>query len=267
MRAERLDKLEEYIINNKTVSLEILADKFKISKTTLRRDIETLLEHGLIKKVYGGVVAVQKNSENPKILTPFAERSNKNKNEKRLIAKKATEFINEGDIIFVDTGSSTVDIIDFLSAFNNLTIITNSVVILYKCLDFPNLNLIGLPGVLKTNTASLVGIDACTYLSRFNIDKAFMACTAIDMNGVSNATVEEAEIKKTALSRSRECYILIDHTKFQKTSLITYCPLADIDHIITDRAPGDEFGLAFAKNHVKVHLADTLISAATLDDD
>ena len=116
MRSKRIDLVENYIINHKTVSIDKLCEVFDVSKNTIRRDLSVLVEKGTIKKVYGGVT-VNENQE----LVSFEERNVKNSNSKLALGKAAAEFIEDGDSIFLDSGTTTVNIIDFLKDKKDIT--------------------------------------------------------------------------------------------------------------------------------------------------
>lgn len=257
MRVKRIDQIEEYIQENKSVSLDKLCEIFEVSKNTLRRDIDVLTKRGTVSKVYGGVTAVETYSNNVKGLIPYTERNIKNQEEKQRIARSAAAHIKSGDTVFIDTGTSTLDILDYLGDISNVTVITNSVLVLSKALNYPTLNVIALPGTLKNGTASMVGLGCIEYLRRYNIKKAFMACTAIAESGASNASAEEYEIKKVALEQSEQHFVLVDHTKFDKVSLMTFCQLSDIDCLITDQMPSEKYTGLFRQHGITLELSRT----------
>lgn len=255
MRIKRIDRLESYILEHKSVSIDKLCEEFQISKNTLRRDLDVLTKKKTVAKVYGGVIAIEPSNSGISVLTSFNERNIKNIEAKIQIVKAAVQFIEDGDTIFIDTGTSTLNIIDYLGHLSKVTVITNSVQVMYKAQAYPNINLIGLPGILKRDTFSLVGSSCSKCLKTYNIDKAFMACTAISLkNGVTNASFEEYEIKKTALAVSHKHYLLVDHTKFEKTSLMTYCEINELDYIITDAQPNDTFVKYFNDNNIHLEV-------------
>lgn len=248
MRVERIDRLEEYIISNRSVTLDELCTTFEVSKNTLRRDIETLLERGNIAKVYGGVVAVEKK---PSVgLISFDERRTTRLDLKEKIAKTMSTKISNGDSLFIDTGSTTLPLIQHLSKFDNLTIITNSIPVIYSALSYPTLNVISLPGTLNHSTDSLVGASCLDALKCFHVKKAILSCTGLTLShGVCNASFAEFEIKKAAMSLCRESFLLADHTKFGVTSMMSYAKMDQFDCIVTDELPDALFqGYCHDKN-------------------
>ena len=215
MKTHRIKNVEEYILKNESVSLDKLCDVFKVSKNTIRRDIKELLEKGKIKKIYGGVTINQKK------LVPFEERNIKNHAEKKVTAEIAAAYINDGDIIFIDSGTTTMWLIDYLKN-KNITILTNNLSAIVSALPYPNLNIISLGGTLKRKTNSFVGNSTSLVLKDYNISKAFMAATGISIaRGATNSSVEEYELKKLIVEKSDEIFLLVDSSKFDSISLMT----------------------------------------------
>lgn len=257
MKIKRIYQVESYILEHKSVSIDNLCEEFHISVNTIRRDLDILTKKGTVSKVYGGAIAIELTTSTSGALTSFNERNIKNSEAKNRIVKVAVQFIKDGDTIFIDTGTSTSNIIDYIGHLNKVTIITNNIEVLYKAQAYPNIKLIGLPGILKHDTSSLVGSDCSKYLKAYNIDKAFMGCTAISLeNGISNGSFEEYEIKKIAIEKSHEHYLLVDNTKFDKTSLMTFCQIHQIDYIITDVRPNDMYMEYFKNNNIHLEIAE-----------
>ncbi len=250
MKTHRIKNVEEYILKNESVSLDKLCDVFKVSKNTIRRDIKELLEKGKIKKIYGGVTINQKK------LVPFEERNIKNHAEKKVTAEIAAAYINDGDIIFIDSGTTTMWLIDYLKN-KNITILTNNLSAIVSALPYPNLNIISLGGTLKRKTNSFVGNSTSLVLKDYNISKAFMAATGISIaRGATNSSVEEYELKKLIVEKSDEIFLLVDSSKFDSISLMTYSPLENLDYIITNKTPPKKYTDFFKKNKINLLIAE-----------
>lgn len=236
MKDQRLDQLEQYIVDNRSVTIDHLCDAFHISKNTVRRDLDSLLPRGRIVKVYGGAKAAETAVSPIKIpLQGFEERHFANRAVKEYICHLAAGLVKDGDIIFIDTGTTCIPLIEEIKHVH-CTIITNSLQVAVLAAPYENLDIIMLPGKLKRETLSFVGIEATENLMIYNIDKAFMASTGVTLeNGMTNASSEEYIIKKTVLEKSREKHLLVDHTKFGRSALHTYGMLDDLNSIITDQ--------------------------------
>lgn len=241
LKTKRIEQIQEYVFKHQTVSLDELCEVFDVSKNTIRRDVQELAEQGIVKKVYGGVAV------NHSTLESFTERQTRNEHLKRSIARKAASFVQDGDIIFIDSGTTTLEMAEYLQA-KQVTIITNNLDFIINSLPYENLNVLSTGGVVDRKTKSFVSFNI-ELLKAYNINKAFMASTGISIsNGVTNASPLESEIKQTVVKRSSEAYLLVDHSKFDKSALMTYCSLDEIDYIITDSAPGEVYD-EYAKKH------------------
>ncbi|MFD1774262.1 DeoR/GlpR family DNA-binding transcription regulator [Paenibacillus rhizophilus] len=251
LKPKRIKQIQDYIMEHNTVSLDELVNVFNVSKNTIRRDIQELVEGGEIKKVYGGVTAV-----NITTLLSFNDRKTRNRSEKQRIAKAAARYVNDGDIIYIDSGTTTLEMIEYIKHIN-LTLITSNLDFILGALPYSNLNVISTGGVLERKTKSFASIKNTDLLKAYNINKAFMASTGISISsGVTNSSPLESEIKQIVVERSREVFLLVDRCKFGKHALMTYCNLDEIDYLVTDSMPGGDY-LEYAKqNEIKLVVAD-----------
>lgn len=248
MKENRIQELKNYIIANERASLDDLCTLFNVSKNTMRRDINELEKQSIIKKVYGGIVLNDK-----KTTEPFESREEKNITSKQVIAKLASQFVQDGDIIYIDSGTTTMHMIPHLAEIRNLTIITNNLNVIMGSLPYPNLNVLCTGGVLFRTTNSFVDMDAVNSLKKFNISKAFMASTGISITkGITNSSSFEYDIKRYMVEHCDTVVVLADATKLGRVSLTTYCELKDIHVFITNELPGDEFVDFFESNNIQL---------------
>ncbi|WP_312422384.1 DeoR/GlpR family DNA-binding transcription regulator [Anaerospora hongkongensis] len=248
MKENRIQELKNYIIANERASLDDLCTLFNVSKNTMRRDINELEKQSIIKKVYGGIVLNDK-----KTTEPFESREEKNITSKQVIAKLASQFVQDGDIIYIDSGTTTMHMIPHLAEIRNLTIITNNLNVIMGSLPYPNLNVLCTGGVLFRTTNSFVDMDAVNSLKKFNISKAFMASTGISITkGITNSSSFEYDIKRYMVEHCDTVVVLADATKLGRVSLTTYCELKDIHVFITNELPGDEFVDFFENNNIQL---------------
>ena len=168
MRFSRLNKMEEYIQSRDYVSLDELCIVFKKSKSTIRRDVAELASRGTIEKIYGGVKAAGQ----PANLISFSERIFKLASEKQTIGKIASEYVQDGDSIFIDSGTTTLNMIPFLSSMDNVTVLTNNLYVVTKCMEYPNLNTVSFGGLLNPKTASFApDYYTLKHIRKFNIKR------------------------------------------------------------------------------------------------
>lgn len=253
MKLARINHIEEYIMNNKTVSLDKLCEVFNVSMNTIRRDISTLIKKGSIKKVYGGVTVNEINS-----VTPFEERNIEHSREKDLVCQMASKFIADDDVIFIDSGTTTMKLLNYIKDHQHLTILTNNLNIIIAALAYPNLNVITLGGNLIRETNSFSGIGSIDLLKYYNISKAFMASAGISIsNMVTNSSFQEHDIKRAIIEKAEETYLLVDSSKFGKSALVTYCELKAVDYLITDNVPPNSFVQYCNNNNVNLIYEDS----------
>ena len=255
MRAERIDSIIEFIYRNKNVTLDQICDDFNISKSTVRRDLSEILKDTNLKKTYGGITLKNKWG-NKKYLTSFSERNIENADKKLAISKKAANIVEDNDIIFIDSGTTTFYMVDYLGNVNNLTILTNNLEVIFRAVKYKNINLISLSGTLSRETLSFVGTTSISTIKNFNISKAFMATTGFSiMNGVTNSSPLESDIKRTVISKSNKIILLADSSKFNSVSLMTYCNLEDIDILITDKMPDKNISDYLYNNKISIEIS------------
>lgn len=233
MKVNRLNSIEQYVIARETVSIDELCEVFGVSKNTIRRDLNELEMRGHITKVYGGVTAAVSNGAVP---TPI--RSGLNPADKSLIGRLAAEEIEDGDTIFIDSGTTTLCLLRYLVAKKRITIITHSLGALSEAAKYENLTIISLGGIYSPTTDSFVGLSTIEALSAVRITKAFMGATGVSLTaGMTNTTFLEAEIKRAVVQRADHIYLMADSSKIGREAIVTFCHLKDLTAFITDREP------------------------------
>lgn len=232
MKLKRINNIENYINEKETASLTELSEKFDVSLNTIRRDVKYLTDNGAIKKVYGGVTSTKGSK-----LTTYDFRTMKEANEKRIIAKLSAQYIEDGDFIFIDSGTTTVSILENVDPHKNITVLTSNLGIINEAVKHPNISLMILGTNYHSKTQSFINPTIDNQLENYNITKAFMATTGLSIEtGVTNSDYYEYEIKKEISKISQNIYILADSTKFSKVALMTYLDFDEIDKIFTDSA-------------------------------
>jgi len=253
MKSFRLRRMEQYVLEKENVSMEELCKEFDISMNTARLDVAQLVNKGTIRKVYGGVCSNRQNS-----LVPFEERKTRNNESKRAICRAAAELVEDGDIIYIDSGTTAMYLVDFLENRKNITILTHNLNAIMRALPLPDLQIICLPGTLERKTNSFVSAETGRVLERYNIQKAFLAAAGVTASGdVTNSSPLEFEVKRAALENSSHVYLLIDSSKFGKSSLLTYANITDMEKIIADSEIDRALVELCAQNNVELTLVDT----------
>lgn len=246
MKATRLNDIENLLEEQNTISINRLCEIFNVSKNTIRRDIVELEKRGTIKKVYGGIMRNQTN-----IPEPFAAREIKNKAKKKQLAKLAANLVNDNDIIYIDSGTTTMHMVPYLAEKKNLTILTANVYVINEAFHYPQMNVIATGGSLYRPSNAFTGASVLQFLKDFNISKCFLAATGISLeNGATNASPMEGDIKKYLTKHSKVKILLVDSTKINQVSLVTFSPLKDMDYIISDKKMPEDYETYFKENNV-----------------
>lgn len=251
MKIDRIIKMKNYIMKNETVSIDDLCREFSVSKNTVRRDINELQKNGIITKVYGGV-KINKEER----LIAYEQRNITNMQAKISIGKKAADFIEDDDVIFIDSGTTTPNIVDFICG-KLVTIVTNNLEVIIKAAVHENISIYVLPGSYNKKSKSFWGLESMPSLSKYNLTKAFMAASGFTLeNGATHSSPWEYEIKRTAIQRARSVFLLIDSSKFDITTLMTYCEANEFKTIITDTLPDEKFVRYFEKSGISLVVAE-----------
>ncbi|GGP11097.1 DeoR/GlpR family DNA-binding transcription regulator [Oceanobacillus neutriphilus] len=240
---ERQKKMIDLLMIKKVMKMPELKEELEISIDTLRRDINTLAEQGKLKKIYGGVkLAEPKFGE-----ASMEERMITHLDEKTAIAKKCKSFIEDGDCIYLDSGSTTYQIAKYIKDKRNLTVITNSVPVILELMNSA-VELIVIGGKVRKNERSVVTYDYLFNFHQLNIQKAFICASGITMDkGISDYNVEEALARKKIVELSQEVYVAADSSKFGRNVTVNITGLDEIDYIVTDERADEETVKRFDK--------------------
>lgn len=247
MKSRRIEEIKTLTYRLGSITLDELCEIFDVSKNTIRRDINQLELEGSIEKVYGGI-----KSKNTDVL-PFQQRNIKNNTAKMKIGKIASQFVKEGDIIFIDSGTTTSHIMDSFPKDLKCTILTNNFDVIEQCTVLPNISLYILGTFYKHRTRSFINTDGQIDLGNYYITKAFMSSTGLSLKGATNADPLEHVIKSAICQRADEVILMLDSSKYDKPTLMTYTKLEDIDKFVTDVIPPEEYLNFFDTHNIKVY--------------
>lgn len=251
MKASRILDMEQYVSQKGSASMEELCQHFQVSMNTVRRDVVELIRRGAVEKVYGGVCA----RKNDQALTPYDVRRIKMEDAKIAIGRAAAQLVQDGDVIFIDSGTTTLQMMEFLAPYKELTVITNNLEAIVRALPHENITVISLPGQLRRKTNSFTGMEAVRFLKHYNIRLAFMAATGLSLHGATNSSSQEYEIKQTAVESSEKAVLLVNKEKFGVTGLMTFAPVTAFHTVVTDDKPSEEYCEWLKNEGVHLHLA------------
>ncbi|MGT2686139.1 DeoR/GlpR family DNA-binding transcription regulator [Streptococcus porcinus] len=211
----------ERILIDSFVALEDLMQELDSSESTVRRDLDELEAEGKLHRVHGGAELFPSLQEELSNL----EKSIKNSQNKQKLAKKASEFVLDNDVIFIDAGTTTEFLIPQLCQ-KNLTVVTNSIHHAAKLVD-RNIKTIIIGGFVKQTTDASIGNVALEQIQQMNFDKAFLGMNGLDNFYMTTPDMEEAVIKRTIISNAKMSYVLADSSKIGYVSFVKVAPIED----------------------------------------
>ncbi len=247
MKSLRAYEIVEYVKERKFCSLTELMEKFGVSTATIHRDVASLVRGNRLRKVHGGVAAVNPEAALPAhIADHYRERLRNNCDEKLEIAEKALAEIADGDILFLDSSTTVYYLGRALqhSDFTNLTIVTNSMLIIQEFPLFPaNYFLIALGGNYDLQLNAFLGQATLRELEQLSVDKSFFSALGVTPDGVSSRHENHALFLRRVLELARRNHLLISSDKFDKSGIFRIAPLSRIDRLISDApSPGYFYG-------------------------
>lgn len=245
MKEKRFESIKQYILDHHHVSLKELEEEFNVSMNTIRRDVNKILTDSRFEKVYGGI------SVKEGTLVDFEYRNIENKEEKKAIAKRAASFIEPDDLVYIDSGTTTKYILDYIDEDMPLIIITNSLDVVLKAEKLRKVTIFLIGHIFKKPTRSFVGVENDELSVKYNITKAFMAATAVSIgNGLMNSDIMEYEIKRQVMDKANMKFLLADKTKFDHSTLLTYANLSDVDTLISNKSFSDPYTSYFSDHNI-----------------
>lgn len=245
---ERQNKILELLSERQVLKIQEIISEFNISIETVRRDINLLEKQGKIEKIYGGIKLVDTNFGEPKIENRMIDKPLL----KDSIGLKCSEFINDGDCIFIDSGTTTLQIAKHIKNKKNIIVITNSLPVINELQD-SDIELIIIGGKIRRSENSVVAYDYLFNFAQLNISKAFIGTSGITAKkGITDYNMEEAITRKKIIEISNEIFIASDSSKFGKDVTINICPAENLDYIITDSLLSEEHIKEFKNLNCKI---------------
>jgi len=248
---ERRSTIEALIAENGRVSVEDLTLKFGVSSVTIRNDLATLEEAGILRRTHGGAIAFSSNSS---LADPiFAERQTVQAEEKDRIGQAAAALVEDGDIIALDNGTTAYFVARYLGERRKLTVVTNCLPIAVELENRPGITVMVTGGVVHSGAMALVGEWARNNLSTINIDKAFVTSKGIALDeGLTDINSFIVETKRTIVSVARQTIAIVDHTKWGRKSFASFAAMEEVDRVITDAGAPQEMVAQVEAQGVKV---------------
>ncbi len=256
--AERHRRILELLRERQVMRVVTLSELLGVSEVTIRRDLEALERRGLLERTHGGAVLVHRMRTEPRYLEAIVAHAE----EKRAIGRAAAALVEPGETIFLNGGTTTLEVFRHLEAAG-VRVITNHVGMAMEAVD-RDLELVVVGGRFRAPSSSLVGPFATEALRRVHADRAFLGVEGIShRSGITTPSSEEAEIARLMMDRTRgEVIVVADHSKLGTVADFVIAPLEEIDRIVVDAGTEEEHLEQLGAAGVDVVVAGERVGAA-----
>lgn len=229
--AERQQRILDVARAEGRVEVAALADELDVTPETVRRDLTVLERHGLLRRVHGGAIPLERLGFEPRL----AERQERYTGEKARIAKAALDELPDEGTVLLDSGSTTQLLAENLPHDRELTVVTNSIAIAGIVARRENLSLYLVGGRVRGRTLAAVGEWATAALAGISVDVAFIGTNGITVRrGLTTPDQDEALVKRAMVSAARRVVVLCDHSKFGSEHFAHVAGLDAVDTVVTD---------------------------------
>jgi DeoR/GlpR family transcriptional regulator of sugar metabolism len=234
-----------------TVRISHLAEAFGVSSETVRRDIDELTRRGLVDRTYGGAA-----TRHIGLQAAVTERGRMAVEERRRIAVAAAALISPGDVVMIDSGSTTTHFALALAArLRDVTVITNSYGAASALADLPGSRVVLCPGDFSGRERGVYGPETIAFLGRFHADLTVIGASGVTAEGPTEVVSKACWIKRAMLERCRRSVLLVDSSKFDGAHLEVVCPMSRVADLVTDRRPAGGLARAIDAAGTRLHVA------------
>jgi len=245
----RRTNILELIKKNGFAKVQTLSKTFEVTEVTIRQDLEFLEKEGYVHREHGGAYIDKDNMTKGQL--KLLNEANLEK--KKEIAQKAVYFIQEGDSIILDSGSTTTELAKLLKNFRQLTVITNSLSVAMILVDNPNIDLIMTGGELKAQSMSLTGELAAESFKNIHVNKLFLATAGISSTlKLTYPTLSDLVVKSAMIKSADAIYLLADSSKLGSSAFANLGPASLIQTLITDSDISGEFALELKNAGIQI---------------
>ncbi len=233
MRQENRKKLVIELLNeNDSITVQEVVKQCGVSEITVRRDLLDLESKGLLIRTHGGAVRTRAVEQ----LFSYDLRINRNRENKEAICNKASGFISDNDILFIDCGTTLIHLTKYISKCDSITVITNSLPVISELINFPNVKLVMVGGEAVSERRAIYGPVAERNIHQYHAGKAFIGADGVTLEkGLSSFDEKESAITQKMIENADEVFLLCDSSKIGKDSYITFASLSSVDCLITDK--------------------------------
>jgi DeoR family transcriptional regulator, aga operon transcriptional repressor len=246
---ERQNQILQWINLQQRISINEVCEQFMVSQATARRDLETLAGKGKVQRVHGGAIAVEKAPpEMPMLLRQIDQAA-----EKQRIGVAGARLVNDGETVFLGSGTTVLEVARNLKDRHNLTVITNSLPVVNLLSDNPEITIVCIGGMLRPSELSFIGHITEQDLAEVRADKVFIGVRAINLEeGLTNDYLPETMTDRAILKIGHEAIVVADHTKFGRVSTVMLVPIERVQTLITGRETSEDIIKEVIKRNIRI---------------
>ena len=254
LQLERQKLILEYLKQNRKATTNELSEMLGVSTTTIRTDLNQMDKEKLLTKTHGGALYHDNSADNKELTGKayfFHERALENKKEKEAIAANAIHMVKDHMCITAYTLGMK------LTGFTELTVITNGIDLALALKDIPGITVILTGGIVTSASSSIEGLLGVDLLLKIHTDIAFVSARGFSVeNGLTDFSIYEADLKRMCIKASAKTIALIDHTKFDTSSISSYASNDDLNLVITDSGLSENTKEIYEKAGVDLLITD-----------
>ncbi len=245
--AQRRREIMKLLRETGSAPVSELSRMFQVSEVTIRLDLRKLYEEGKIERNYGGASLVED------VELPFSSAAKLLTEVKNTIAGEAFKLVHQGDTLFLDASSTTLELAKLINNVENITVISNSIQVYEQFREYRKGTLVGVAGVLNPTTQSFVGSLAESMVSGLKANKAFISPKGILLEGLRDNNMAEAAIRRKMIDSADEVIVLADSSKFNnRRVLFGIHDFGSVSTVITDQYPEESFLRFFKEKHIQL---------------
>ncbi|MDI6452801.1 DeoR/GlpR family DNA-binding transcription regulator [Peloplasma aerotolerans] len=235
---ERQDDILSILSKEKKISVEKLSKLLYVSEATIRRDLAHMDNLGLLRRTYGGAMMAKNTAHE----SAFAMREAENIGAKKAMCGLAIREVNDHDVIYMDSSSTILSMIPLLQRFKQITVITHGIRTALMLSHLENVEVYISGGKVGNFSNSILGSSAIEFYNHINADVTFLSCSGFNINGdITDNNIDHASLKRKMIENSKRVVLLVDNSKFGKTFMTSSFKLSDVDVLVTDKIPPQEF--------------------------
>jgi DeoR family transcriptional regulator of aga operon len=234
---ERHRKILEVLNEQRRITVKELCDHFKVSMVTVRNDLNELQKHGRLVRTHGGAMAI----DGPALVPSFDVRRQTSGESKRAIGRAAAGLVEDGEVIFIDGGTTAAEMPPFLAEKKDITVITPGIAVAYWLIEHTPFNVYMLNGFINRKSCGTIGEPYEGFMSEWIISKAFCGAAGFTLGeGLTDNHIGFVEQKRVIVKKAKITVGLVDSSKLGKISLGCFACAEDVNVIVTDRGVSRE---------------------------